>query len=319
MGAEKQISSVNDLIFNELIKRGYALDGNTRIWNIADSKLWYLTPEQSQAFLDLENSRAYKREIIDKEIRLINENIKEIIANLGTCPLNIIDLGCGDGKKAVLFVEHFKDKFRLRYCPIDISSYMVKKAIEKIKSMDVGEVVQFQWNISDFENLRNVSFLLRSAEYKKNFMLLLGNTLGNFEINDLLYKIRGSMSEGDFILIGNGLDNRNEREILRSYNIKEQHAFLIQIIEQLGLNEDDVRFGVRFINSRVEAYYTLRREREIRFQHKKINFNKGDQIIVAVSYKYNKEDFLTFLNLYFDVPLFRISRDGSYVIALCRK
>ena len=115
---------VNDLIFNELIKRGYALDGNTRIWNIADSKLWYLTPEQSQAFLDLEGSKEYQEEIIQKEMDLINGNIKEMLATLGGDPLNIIDLGCGDGKKAVLFIDHLKDRMKLRYCPIDISSYI---------------------------------------------------------------------------------------------------------------------------------------------------------------------------------------------------
>jgi len=37
-------SKINDLIFKELLKRGYSLEGNTRIWNLADSKLWYLTP-----------------------------------------------------------------------------------------------------------------------------------------------------------------------------------------------------------------------------------------------------------------------------------
>jgi hypothetical protein len=59
--AEKNKSpQINDLIFKELIKRGYSLEGNTRIWNIADSKLWYLTPDQSQAYLDLERSQRYK-------------------------------------------------------------------------------------------------------------------------------------------------------------------------------------------------------------------------------------------------------------------
>jgi uncharacterized SAM-dependent methyltransferase len=318
MSANEKIA-VNDLIFNELVKRGYALSGNTRIWNIADSKLWYLTPEQSQAFLDLEGSKEYQEEIIQKEIDLINENIKEMLATLGGDPLNIIDLGCGDGKKAVLFIEHLKERMKLRYCPIDISSYMVEKAIEKIMKLDVGEVVQFQWNISDFENLSNVSFLLRYGDYKKNLMLLLGNTLGNFEINELLYQIRSSMRDGDMILIGNGLDNRNEEDILKSYDTGEMNEFLIKIIEQLGLTSENVTFGTRFINSRVEMYYTLNEEKVIKFQRKKIEFNKGDQIIVATSYKYNKEDFQTFLNMYFDVPMVKISKDGSYVLALCKK
>ena len=60
-------TEINGMIFKELIKRGYSLDGNTRIWNIADSKLWYLKPEQAQAFLDLENSQDYKKILFKKK------------------------------------------------------------------------------------------------------------------------------------------------------------------------------------------------------------------------------------------------------------
>ena len=53
---------VNDLIFKELLKRGYKLEGETRVWDIADSKLWYLTPKQAQGFLDLSKTEGYKKE-----------------------------------------------------------------------------------------------------------------------------------------------------------------------------------------------------------------------------------------------------------------
>ena len=56
-------TQVNDLIFKELLKRGYSLRGKTRVWNIADSKLCYLTPNQAQAFLDLERSSEYKKDV----------------------------------------------------------------------------------------------------------------------------------------------------------------------------------------------------------------------------------------------------------------
>ena len=62
--------------------------------------------------------------------------------------------------------------------------------------------------------LENVSQLLRMEIYN-NLFLLLGNTLGNFEINDLLYSIRSSMKDGDFLLVGNGLDNRHYSQIIR--------------------------------------------------------------------------------------------------------
>ena len=72
-------SSINDLIFKELIKRGYSLEGNTRVWNIADSKLWYLTPDQSQAYLDLETDNSYKKQTGQQQAENLAEtNIEEI-------------------------------------------------------------------------------------------------------------------------------------------------------------------------------------------------------------------------------------------------
>jgi len=310
---------VNDLIFKELIKRGYALDGNTRIWSIADSKLWYLKPEQAQAFLNLENSEDYQKEIIQKEIDLVTDEMSTILEKVSGEHLNIIDLGCGDGKKAVLFIDKLKGTVKLRYCPIDISDYMVEKALKSIRKTDVEEVVKFQWNISDFENIENVSNLLRFGDFKKNFFLLLGNTLGNFEINELLYEIRSAMKGDDFLLIGNGLDNRNQEDILKSYSTPEVHNFLKHIPIQLGLKEEEIKFGTRFANSRVEIYYTITKDRTISFNERKVTFNTGDQILVSVSYKYTKKDFISFLKLYFDEVDVRISDDSSYALAFCKK
>ncbi len=310
---------INDLIFKELIKRGYSLEGKTRVWNISDSKLWYLSPDQAQAFLDLERSKDYQRDVIQKEIELIQDNIGDIIKKVGKRPVNIIDLGCGDGKKAVLFIKHLQGKVKLRYCPVDISGYMVGKAMDRIRAMNVGEVIAFQWNISDFENLENVANLLRSGDYKSNLFLLLGNTLGNFEINELLYEIRSSMKDGDFLLIGNGLDNRHYDDILRSYHNQPVQAWLEKILLQIGLNSADLEFSVKFNHSRVELYFVLKRDTTVSFQNKKIYFTKGDQILVAVSYKYNEQEFKRFMKIYFDDVKVYTSQDKSYALAFLKK
>jgi len=317
--AEKEGQQINDLIFKELIKRGYSLEGNTRIWNIADSKLWYLKPEQAQAFLDLEGEEEYKKTVTQQEVDLINNNTKEILNKFGDQPINIIDIGCGDGRKASMLIEKFKGT-KIRYCPIDISSYMVNKAIERVNKVNtVDEVVEFQWNISDFENITNISTLLRQGEYKKNVFLLLGNTLGNFEINELLYEIRSSMKGGDVLLIGNGLDHRKPKEILNSYNSEHFNKFSIHPLLQLGLEKKNLEFGVRFKNSRIESFYTIKKPKEISFLGRSVKFEAGDQIIVIVSYKYNKDDFISFMNLYFDEVTVTPSENGSYALALCKK
>ncbi|MEM4230410.1 MAG: L-histidine N(alpha)-methyltransferase [Candidatus Pacearchaeota archaeon] len=314
------MGKINDLIFKQLLTRGYSLEGKTRIWNLADSKLWYITPNQAQGFLDLEKSEDYQKEVIQKETCLIKKYMPKILEVIGNKPINIVDLGCGDGKKAVIFIETLKGKVKIRYCPIDISDYMVKKAISRIKEIDAGEVVEFQWNISDFsENLENINSLLKSKEFKKNFLLLLGNTLGNFEIHELLYEISSSIDKGDVVLIGNGLDNRNVADILKSYDNKYLNNFLIGLIIQVGLEPEDVEFGARFVNSRVEMFYTLKRDKNITFLDKTVHFNKGDQIIACISYKYKKEILKKYLKMYFDKVEIFTPEDDSYALALCQK
>ena len=310
---------INDLIFKELIKRGYSLEGKTRVWNIADSKLWYLTKEQSQAYIDLEQEKEYQKNVIQKEVDLMELHISNILKEVGNKPINIIDLGCGDGKKAALFIKYLGDRARIRYCPIDISNYMIEKALENVRALNVGEVVEFQWNVSDFENLGNIASLLRRGKFKHNFILLLGNTLGNFEINELLYTVRSSMSDGDFLLIGNGLDNRKRDDILKTYSGGLLDELLSKTLEQIEIKKADIEYGARFRNSRVEMFYTIKRDFSISFLDKKVDFAKGDQIIVASSYKYDEESFRSYMKLYFDDTKLYITKDKSYALALCRK
>jgi uncharacterized SAM-dependent methyltransferase len=323
VNAESKVK-INDLIFKELIKRGYSLEGNTRVWNIADSKLWYLTPEQAQGYLDLDSDNKYKKAIGQAEAEnLIEINIKEIKEKIGNGPINVVDLGCGDGNEAAQFVRELKKSapnIKIRYCPIDISGYMVEKAIETFSKLGVDEIVEFQYNISDFENLENVTPLLRRGEYKKNVFLLLGNTLGNFEINELLYEIRTSMEKEDVLIVDAAIDDKRQEERVKIYQKSDKFDnFLVHIPLQLGLGRNDVVWGTRWKNQRIEFYYTINKDKIINFQGKILQFNKGDQIIVAIAYKLNKDDLLHIFNIHFDDVLFKISEDSSKGVIICKK
>ncbi len=315
--------NVNGLIFKELIKRGYSLDGNTRIWNIADSKLWYLTPEQAQSYLDTKNNPDYKKNMIDNEIELLKSTIPKIMKDVPMREeITLVDVGCGDGKKAIVPINIMKSKHKIKYCPIDISGYMVEKAIGNIKKIDgVDEVVEFQWNVSDFENLENVTQLLR---YEKNplFILFLGSTIGNFDTHDLLYALQNSMDFGDTLLIGISLHETGrytDKEIIDGYLTEEVNNFLGHVLLELGFNRDEIEFGAQYKHHRVECFYTIKNDKEIKFQDKQITFNKGDRIIISYSYKYTQKAFDDMIKLYFGNYKFYTNKEKDWTLLLCRK
>ncbi len=318
---------INDLIFKELIKRGYSLEGNTRVWNIADSKLWYLTPEQAQAYLEaVEKAPDYKLAMIDTEINLLKETMPEITKKVVLSnEVTMIDIGCGDGKKAILPIQYiksnFKNKVKISYCPVDISSYMVQKAIDKISQLEeVDEIVKFQWNISDFENMENVTTLLRRGN-KELFLLFLGGTLGNFELHESLYAITESMTLGDSLLIGVALHNQkiNPGDIAKTYKTQPADFFMGKVLEQLDFVRSEIEFGARFKNSRVECFYTIKQNKTIKFQDKEIHFYNGDQIIVSYSYKYNEKQLEDAIKLYFKNYKFFLNKERTWALILCKK
>ncbi|MGK0208986.1 MAG: SAM-dependent methyltransferase [Patescibacteria group bacterium] len=316
-------TGINDLIFKELIKRGCALEDGKKVWNIADSKLWYLTPEQAKGYLDLDKDNEYKNQIGQRHHEdLVAQYAHELIDMIGDDNVNIIDLGCGDGIKGKKIIDLIKSKIpgKIRYCPIDISGYLVEKAIETFSNADIKEVVEFQYNISDFENLENITPLLRKGKFQKNVILLFGNTLGNFEINEFLYEIRSSMRHNDIFIVDAAINDNKQSERAKSYaNNKNFYKFLVHIPLQIGLDAKDVKFQARFRNKRIEIYFTLLSDKKISFQDKKILFKKEEKIIVAVAYKYEKSELLTFLNMHFGQVHQHCSEDKSKILAFCKK
>lgn len=315
---------VNDLIFKELIKRGYALEGNTRIWNIADSKLWYLTPEQAKSYLDLDHDATYIKDTGQPQGEKLIENfVEELIRDLGDEPFNIVDLGCGDGEKAahiVKLIKKLRPSAKMRYCPIDISGFMVSNAIKTFSDLEVEEIIEFQYNISDFDNLINVMPLLKEGDYKKNLILLLGNTLGNFEINELLYDVKVGMDSEDIFILDLIADDEKQDKRANSYGGNQKfNDWLIHVPLQLGLEEGDVKIGGRWRKPRIEVYYEILKDKSIKFHDKKVCFKKGDQIIVVVGYKYNKDDLQSFLRMHFDNVTVKVSEDKTKIVAICKR
>ncbi|HSX40468.1 MAG TPA: L-histidine N(alpha)-methyltransferase [Candidatus Saccharimonadales bacterium] len=317
-GSEEKTPQINDLIFKELIKRQFSVEGDTRTWNLADSKLWYLTDAQSQDYLNLEHQGDYKSSVTDKEVALLRQHVPDIISMLHNSHYNLIDLGCGDGTKAAAIIQDLTEKLKLRYCPIDISSYMVRAAAQTLRDTGFGDVVEFKWNVSDFENLTNITPLLREGKFQQHCMLLLGNTLGNFDTDDMLHGIKQSMRQGDTLVVGNGLrESDDDDDVTRPYQAKSLDEFLIHVLEQVGLSANDVEYNARFKNSRVEMYYKVKNNKTVNHFDKSVQFKSGDEILTAISYKFTKDSLGEYLKKFFpNVQIFTDS-DTTYALALC--
>ncbi len=197
---------------------------------------------------------------------------------------------------------------------------MLNKAARAIKKIKKCEVLKLKWNISDFENLDNVTPLFRDAEFEHHFMILLGNTLGNFDQDDVLHGIKNSMAKKDVLLIGNGISNgRKGEEWVKDYKDERINQWLIKVPLLLELKKNDVKYEVRFVNSRIEEIYFLQKNISVKHLGKTVNFKEGDIIVVAISYKYTKDKFGQNIQKFFSDVKIYVDKDESYTLAFCRK
>jgi len=92
---------IKDELFKEFIRNGYATENSTKVWNVAERKNLYLTSDLAKAFLNLRKFDIYKKQVVDREIALIQAHIPKLKRLIGNEPFNLIDVFCGDGKKSL--------------------------------------------------------------------------------------------------------------------------------------------------------------------------------------------------------------------------
>lgn len=309
-----------ELIFKELLRRGYSRVDGHRVWSIADSKLWYLTPQQAKAYLSLGKSKIYKEALIDAEHSLIDEHVRSIIKDLNvTKGVNVIDVGCGNGRKALPVISTLIKHTPVRYCPVDVSGYMISEAIRTVGKAKNADIVQFKWNVADFEHLDTIAPLLLDDEFSHNLFLVFGNTIGNFEFHEVMYEIAEALRSNDYLLLGVPLRSPSKPISVERYQTRIQDDFLSLVLTQVGFRREDLQFKVEFNNSRFEGYYTILCDTTLAFGEQKLSFKKGDRIMVGVSYHYTQEELRKALEFYFKNVSFYLNSDKSSALVLCKK
>jgi len=312
--------SVKDLILKEFVKNGYSRKAGKREWVITNPTLLFATSELAKAYVKFNEFKLYRSAVVEPELFLIKKNASLLRKSIGYEPFNLIDLSSVTGEHASAFLTSLnQDRISIRYCPVGMHPSLCKKAAANIHSRRFQNIVSYKLETSHFEDLVDLPSRLRNAKFQRNVIFLMGSVLASFELNDFLFQMSRNMFPGDAIVMGNGLRKGPRLVHIDTYRRSFFNSWFINIIKELGFSEHEVTYDARFGNQRVECFYTLTTDKILTNKGKKIEFKKGDEIRVAVIYKYYESELRKICKRYFSrVDFLKDSKD-EYCLIVCRK
>lgn len=208
----------------------------------------------------------------------------------------LVELGSGTSVKTTLIFDVFtKLQNTLEYFPIDISEILAESSEQLLKdypSLRITGIVDTYDGGLEF---------LKTYDDKKNLVLFLGSSFGNFPPNDgykFLQKINSAMKSGDLFLIG--LDLVKDKHILESAYGDSQGVtadFNLNVLSRIN-DELDADFNLKnFVHhavyndqdQRIEMYLKslVKQSVVISKSNLLLNLEQDELIHTEYSHKYN--------------------------------
>jgi len=302
--------------------KGHGLANGNRLWDIAERKHLYFTDELAKGFLNIRASEKYQKGVSQREAALLLEQQQKLCEVVGDKPFNLIDICCGDGEKVIELLKVLPCKPKqIRYVPVNVSKHLVNLAHKRVAAEKFKSVGAYEPHVGEWDG-RAVAGLvgrLRNRKYGRNVILLLGSVIASFEINDYLFEVSQGMFDGDYLVIGNGIRTGERLTQLGIYQDKIFRDWSFPLMKYLGFSEKDVSFDARFGNTRVELFYTLKTDKNVKHDGKEIAFKKGDEILVAYLHKYFERELKKFCEMYFSSVELVKDKDSEYALVICKK
>ena len=219
--------------------------------------------------------------------------------------INLVELGSGTSVKTRLIFDIFtKLQPKTEYFPIDISEILTESSEQLLKDYDTLHITGI---IDTYEG--GLEFL-KSYDDKKNLILFLGSSFGNFTPDDgklFLEKIFSTMKSGDLFLIG--LDLVKGKNILESAYDDSQGVtakFNLNVLSRIN-DELDADFDINNF-----SHYSIYNENAQRIEmnlkslvsqsviigksNLSLNLDKGELIHTEYSHKYHISQIKKLLN-----------------------
>lgn len=258
----------------------YDDEGSKLFAKICDSADYYPTATETEILT------AYRAQIFDK---------------IGTSrPINIVDLGAGDGRKTTLLLDHcLEHEIDARFVPIDISEGAMRELLRRTR--DERPTLPVSGIVADyFDGLHWLS----QRNERRNVVLFLGSNIGNFNKYQgrvFLRQLWEALNPDDLMLIG--FDLKKDIEILlRAYNddMGLTSAFNLNLLKRIN-NELQADFDIEQFrhystydveSGAMESYLvSLTCQRVfIDALHQSFEFDAWEAIHTEYSYKYLETD-----------------------------
>jgi dimethylhistidine N-methyltransferase len=250
--------------------------------------------EGSRLFTEITRLPEYY--LTDCELEILNAQAPAIARHVLGSPFNLVELGAGDGHKtSVLIGQFLQATLDFQYVPIDISESAMR---------ELTDLVGAQYPALDTQGLVSEYFngfkWLNNRHSRRNFVLLLGSSIGNFthaKARFFLRNLWSVLNPGDRLLLG--FDLKKDIELLLdAYNDSRgvTSAFnlnvLTRINRELGGEFDIARFrhfGTYDVFSGAMESYLVSLERQSVFIDaigRAFSFSPWEPIHTEYSYKY---------------------------------
>jgi len=235
------------------------------------------------------------------ETEILTDKAEQIVERYAGRPVNLVDLGAGDGKKTLILLRQLeKLGIDAQYVPIDISEAAMQALLRGVKASGVS--VPVRGLVGEYaEGLRWVSSAYAD---RCSLVLFLGSNIGNFnrpQARSFLRRLWNHLKPDDNMLIG--FDLKKDIEVLLSaYNDPEgvtaafNKNLLVRINRELGGDFDVDAFrhyGTYDVHSGAMTSYLVSLARQkvyIEALEHVFEFAAWEPVHTEYSYKYLPAD-----------------------------
>lgn len=229
------------------------------------------------------------------EAEILHAYARDILAAAGA-PLDVIDLGAGDGRKSSILLEAASGA---RYVPIDISESAMQELVAAMRQRHPG--LEVSGIIGEYFDALN---WLSTRSGRRSLVLFLGSNIGNFskvQARVFLRQLWEALNPGDLVLIG--WDLKKDIDLLiDAYNdakgvtAKFNTNLLARINRELGgeFNLEQFRHYATYdvYSGAIESYIVsmVRQTVAVRGLRTSFDFDEWEPIHTEYSYKYLQAD-----------------------------